>query len=330
MALSSVNAVPLTSFQELADQWRDVLSHSKVNTLFLTPQWQEAWWETFSDGKSLAGFYLAGPEGVVAVAPLAKNGDTLTFVGNQDTVDYNDFMVKPGHEVALYDALLLSMDEQQCNTLQLASLREISPTLEHLPGLARDRGFSVEIEEEDVASGIALSDSWDGYLGALSKKDRHELRRKFRRLESLPEFKWYCLKEPDEVADRVGQFIELMRLSKADKDEWMTPGREEFFHHICLRMSQAGMLRLFFMELDGVPVATSLCFDYDSSRLLYNSGYNPEFSYYSVGLLLDALCLKDGIEAGMDYFDFLRGAEPYKAHLGGQQHTLYQMVVSRV
>ena len=120
-----------------------------------------------------------------------------------------------------------------------------------------------------------------------------------------------------------------MRLSKADKDEWMTPERERFFHQITQRMAQDGRLRLFFLEMEGQTVATSLCFDYDSSRLLYNSGYDPEYSYYSVGLLLDALCLREAIEQNMDYFDFLRGDEPYKAHLGGQQHILYQMVVKR-
>ena len=56
------------------------------------------------------------------------------------------------------------------------------------------------------------------------------------------------------------------------------------------------MLRLFFLEMEGKAVATSLCFDYASSRLLYNSGYDPEFGYYSVGLLLDALCIRDAIE----------------------------------
>ena len=330
MASSPVNSLPLTSFRDIPDQWQDVLSNSPVNTLFLTPQWQEAWWETFGDGSSMAGFYLTGPEGVTAVAPLARSGDTLSFVGNQDTVDYNDFMVRPGYESSLYEALLLCMDELRCDTLKLASLTQASPTLKHLPEMARQRGFSVAVEQEDVASGIALPDSWDAYLELLSKKDRHELRRKFRRLESLPDWKWYSLRDPYQVAARLDEFIELMRLSKPDKDRWMTPQREEFFHHITQRMAQAGMLRLFFLELEGRPVATSLCFDYASSRLLYNSGYNPDFSYYSVGLLLDALCLRDAIEEDMKYFDFLRGSEPYKAHLGGQQHVLYQMVVTRV
>ena len=330
MAASPINSLPLNSFRDIPDQWQDVLSDSPVNSIFLTPQWQEVWWETFGNGSSLAGFYLTGPQGVTAVAPLARVGDTLSFVGNQDTVDYNDFMVRPGHESSLYDALLLCMDEQRCDTLELASLTQGSPTLEHLPEMARRRGFSVNIEEEDVASGIALADTWDGYLAGLSKKDRHELRRKFRRLESLPDWHWYCLTDPGQVEARLSQFIELMRLSKPDKDQWMTPERERFFHRITQRMAQAGMLRLFFLEMEGQVVATSLCFDYASSRLLYNSGYNPEFSYYSAGLLLDALSLRDAIEQGMEYFDFLRGSEPYKAHLGGKQHVIYQMVVKRV
>lgn len=324
-----IRSTPLTSFTQIGDEWQTVLSDSPVNSLFLTPQWQEVWWETFGDGRSMVGFYLTEAEEVTAVAPLTRSGDTLSLVGNQDTVDYNDFMVKPGHEAVLYDAVLGCMDELQCHTLTLASLTEASPTLEHLPDLARQRGFSVEVEKEDVASGIELPETWDDYLAGLSRKDRHELRRKFRRLEALPDWRWYSLTGQEQVAQRLDDFIELMRLSKADKDQWMTPEREQFFHRITQRMSQDDRLRLFFMEIEGRPVATSLCFDYDSSRLLYNSGYDPEYSYYSVGLLLDALCLREAIEQGMKYFDFLRGDEPYKAHLGGKQQVLYQMVVKR-
>ena len=46
------------------------------------------------------------------------------------------------------------------------------------------------------------------------------------------------------------------------------------------------VLRLFFLEMDGQDVAASLCLDYDRVRMLYNSGHDPEYRYYSVGLLL--------------------------------------------
>jgi len=300
-----------------------------VNSLFLTPQWQEVWWETFGDDRGMAGFYVRSPDGVAGIASLVREGDTLSFVGNQDTFDYNDFMVSPGFEDIFFHSLLHCLEDQRCNALELFSLVESSPTLTYLPDAARKHGYQVEVEQEDVTSGIGLPETWDEYLSVLSKKDRHELRRKFRRLESSTEWRWYGISEPDEVAARVDDFISLMRQSRQDKDEYMTPKREQFFHHMARRMAEEGLLRLFFMEIDNQPVATSLCFDYASSRLLYNSGYNPEYGYYSVGLLLNALCLKEAIEQKIGYFDFLRGSESYKKDLGGQQRNLYQMVVKR-
>lgn len=89
---------PLTSFQEIESEWEGVLSASPVNTLFLTPQWQQVWWDTFGADKEMAGFYLRSPEGVTAVASLTQTGDTLALLGSQETVDYNDFMVRPGYE----------------------------------------------------------------------------------------------------------------------------------------------------------------------------------------------------------------------------------------
>ena len=68
------------------------------------------------------------PDGVAAIASLAKSGDTVTFVGSQDTFDYNDFPIRPGHEEGFYRSLLESMKEQEVSLLRLDSLRENSST----------------------------------------------------------------------------------------------------------------------------------------------------------------------------------------------------------
>ena len=320
---------PIVSFQEIEREWESVLRDSPENTLFLTSQWQKVWWDTFGEGHTMCGFTYPEPNEISAIASLAKSGDTVSFIGSEDTFDYNDFLIRPGHEVGFYQTLLDCMEEQKFGMLRLVSLRETSPTLQILPDLARKHGYTVEVKEEDVTSGIGLPSTWDEYLSLLNKKDRHELRRKIRRMDSQTDWKWYSLSEPAEVNERLGEFIKLMRQSRVDKDEFMTPERERFFYNITQRMSELGLLQLYFLHMDGVTVATSLCFDYGGSRLLYNSGYDPEYAYYSVGLLLNAMCLKDAIEQGLTYFDFLRGPEPYKAHLGGQQRNLYQMVVTK-
>ena len=319
----------LTSFQEIESEWEGVLRSSPVTTLFLSPQWQEVWWNTFGGGKTMAGFYVPSSNGVDAVASLTSCGNTLSFLGNQETVDYNDFMVRPGFEAGFFEALLGRLEDQTWEVMRLDSLVETSPTLAHLPDLARQRGYSVEVQQEDTASGILLPSTWEDYLALLSKKNRHELRRKFRRLEATPDWSWYAVTGPDEVSSRLDEFINLMRGSSQDKDQYMTEEREEFFHNVSQRMADLGLLRLYFLEMEGRAVATSLCFDYAASRLLYNSGYDPDYGYYSVGLLLNALCLKEAIDQGVEYFDFLRGSETYKQHLGGIPRNLYQMVVRR-
>ncbi|HCL25373.1 MAG TPA: hypothetical protein DHW65_03375, partial [Dehalococcoidia bacterium] len=139
--------------------------------------------------------------------------------------------------------------EQDYRTLRLDSLRYDSPTLEHLPDMARNQGYSVEIEEEDVTSGIELPGTWDDYLMVLNKKDRHELRRKLRRMDAQTDWKWYSVTDPAQATERLGEFISLMRQSRPDKDEFMTPEREGFFHNVTQRMAELGQLQLYFLEM---------------------------------------------------------------------------------
>ena len=321
----------MTSFEDAREGWDSILSKSPVGCLFLSPQWQEVWWESFGGTREMSGFSLSDSEGQVnGIASLAKMNGEITFLGSPDTFDYNDFLVRPGFEESFYPMVLDVLENLEWSEVRLDSLIEHSPTLSHFPELARRRGYSVELEYEDVTSGVDLPEDWERYLSSLGKKDRHELRRKLRRLDTQAEWRWFCLTDPDEITERFDDFLSLMRQSSPEKEEFMTPEREIFFRALATRMAMEDRLRLFFMEMDGVSVAASLCFDYGETRLLYNSGYDPSYSYYSVGLLLHAMCVKDAIEQGIGYFDFLRGPEPYKAHLGGRQKSLYRMVVKRV
>ena len=207
--------------------------------LFLSRQWQEVWWENFGDGRELTGFTLESPDGATsAIASLSRSGDAIGFVGSPDTFDYNDFLVRPGFEDAFYSSLLEILDGWEWTELRLDSLIEHSPTLAYLPALAVERGFSVEKEFEDVTSGVHLPGDWEAYLGLLNKKDRHELRRKLRRLDTQTQWRWYCLSTPEAVLGALDDFLSLMRGSSEEKAEFMTPERERFFRALAGRMAE--------------------------------------------------------------------------------------------
>ena len=318
-----------SSIQEIQQDWLALLPQGSLDTIFVMPQWQQVWWGEFGDGAEPLLLSLPGNDGLDALAPLIRREGKITLMGDEDLYDYNDLLVTSGTEDSFYALFLEHLETEQWDSLELFPLQATSPTLKLVPDLATSRGLEVEIRQEDVCPGVELPADWDEFLSRLSKKDRHELRRKLRRLEGAGDYRWYCCQSAEEVEGKLDHFLALVRLSREDKDRFMTPKRVSFFRNVIGAMAELGTVRLFFMELEGQPVASALCFDYGGSRMLYNSGFNPEYSYYSVGLLLKALCIRDAVETGLPFFDFLRGDEPYKYDLGGKDYPLYRMVVKR-
>lgn len=108
----------------------------------------------------------------------------------------------------------------------------------------------------------------------------------------------------------------------------MTSSMEGFFRAIANAMAEKGLLRLNILELEKRTVAATMCFDYRDTVYLYNSGYEPDYGWLSVGVISKALCIKDSIERKRKRFDFLKGAEAYKYHLGGSELQLYTCSIS--
>ena len=222
------------------------------------------------------------------------------------------------------------LSEMGWDTLRLESIPENSPTLEYLPEVARNNGCNVELHNSDTTPCMDLPGSWEDYLTGLRKKDRHELRRKLRRLESNSEFKQYAVEIKDEsVREDMDEFFRLMALSRDDKSDFLTQENKEFFVDLALNFSESGKYKLFFMEIDGVRVASCICFDYDGTYLLYNSGYDPEKSSLSVGLLNKALTIQEAISQDIKEYNFLRGTERYKYHLGASDRAVFDLIITR-
>lgn len=318
----------------LRADWDRLLHQSRADTIFLTWEWQELWWRVLGLPSSARPHLLtvrAGDE-LVGLAPLVAHGSSLHFAGGEEIADFLDLFALPGHEAELAAAVLDHLEREPWETepwetIDLRNLRADSLGLTYLAPEARRRGLRVEVEQEDVSPALALPASWEAYQAGLSKKDRHELRRKLRRLHSAGEARWYFVADagPADVAD----FIRLHRLSDESKADFMTDEMGRWFHAIVERFAPGGTLRLYFLDLDGVRVAATILFDYGDQFLLYNSGYDPDYARLSVGLALKAYCIHDAIAAGRGVFDFLQGNEPYKYDLGAVDKPIYRMKIRR-
>ncbi len=300
----------LARHPEGVQRWRHV---------FTTPRWMQAWRQAFKPDDELYACLIKVNEDLIGVAPLSINGATASFVGAADVCDYLDFAVAPGHEKEFYDALLDDLSKQRVTELDLRCLRPESTVFSHLAQTARDRNGVCSFEPDGVSLEMDLPGDWNEYLNILSGKQRHEIRRKLRRLHEEDEVHFLALEDAAEITEQSDAFLKMFRESRSDKAAFMNPQRESFFRSMIRAMSEEGVLRLFLLKLGDSTAAAAVCFDYLDTVYLYNSGYDPRFSSLSVGLLCKILSVKHSIEIGRKKYDFLKGAEPYKSLLGGKE-----------
>lgn len=315
-------------FARLEVAWETLLSASPAGHVFYTPQWQQAWWRTFGADSDLNLLSATRNGEVVGIIPLRRHGDRLAFIGSSDVCDYMDFVIGEGHERAALSALLDFLEPLEWTSIDLQSLLPDSIALSHFAPLAREQGYRVETTAEDVSPQLALPAEWEGYFSLLGRKDRHELRRKMRRLSEV-EYRFTMSGDWESLHDDLGDFFRLFTLARDDKRCFLTDRMNGFFDAMARSVAPRGYLRLAFLEVGGSRAAAAMCFDCWDHFHLYNSGYDPAYASLSVGLVCKALCIKEGIIEGKRHFDFLRGAEPYKYDLGGRDVPISRCVVAR-
>jgi CelD/BcsL family acetyltransferase involved in cellulose biosynthesis len=321
-------AVTEESLSNLSFYWTEAKYNLNWSSVFVSPGWLQAWWRAFGSGAELSLRAVWQGENIIGIAPLLVKEKTVAFVGSADVCDYLDFIVASGKERDFFNTLLDDLREKGTNHLDLNPVRPDSTVLTQLADIARNRGYEVLSTLEDVSLELDLPSTWDEYLAALTAKQRHEVRRKLRRLSEAGNVKHRCLKVGQEVVDYIETFLKLFSLSREDKARFMTPQMESFFRSLAKNMAEIGLLRFGTIEIDTQPVAMTMGFDYGDSHYLYNSAYDPQFNHLSVGLLCKVLCLKESVEKGKKKWDFLKGGEPYKYHLGGREVPLYRCQIT--
>jgi len=301
----------------------DVGSPLEWDCLFMLPPWLGSWWSYFGEGER-GHLYVVKQSGeVLGVAPLAVTGDTASLISDRDLIDYSDFIVAPSRRMEFFSILFDYLRRESVSRLHTGRVRADSTAFSCLQAYSTPLGCDVFCYPVDVLYETELADTWEGYLGILSSKERHETRRKFRRLESAGRVGLRVLEDRKDVLHSMDTFISLFRSNTTEKAQFMTGAVESFFRSMALEMADAGLLMLFFLDLNDRPVAATMCFDYRSTVYLYNNGYDRHFGHLSVGLLSKVLSIRESINRGRKKYNFLRGSEAYKSRLGGHPVRLY-------
>jgi len=314
------------AFLELESLWRELLPQAPMQRVFYTWEWQKTWWEAYEPGE--LWILVCRDEGAaVGIAPLfiseAEGGRAVQIIGCVDVTDYLDFIVAEGRMDAVYTAFAdyFSQQRAQFDRLDFCNIPDDSPTRRILPSLLSDRGFETAVEQQEVCPVIELPTSWGNYLSLLDKKQRHEVRRKMRRLQgSEQSTDWYIVNSAQDLGEEVSQFVRLMAASDPEKERFLQDaGNLRFFKAIVPLMQKRGWLQLSFLTIGDERAAAYMNFIYENRVMVYNSGHaHQDFGDLSPGIVLLAYNIRHAIEQGFSHYDFLRGDEAYKYRMGGR------------
>ncbi|MBU4317981.1 MAG: GNAT family N-acetyltransferase [Proteobacteria bacterium] len=308
------------SFETVSEYFSTHRDDLKWTWVFTLPSWIQSWWKIFGAGYEPLLLSVRDKDRIMGLAIFKQKNDAVSFLGSADICDYFDFVVARGREEDFFSTLLNHLNSTGVKQLDLRCLRPESVAGEFLIPLARKRGYSVECEPDGVSFEVALPETWEDYLQGLSSKQRHEVRRKLRRLYDAGDVRFEVHGDLHLQTDKVDLFFSLFKESREDKKEFMTPRMADFFKDMIFAMKD--ILKMGVLLLDAKVAAVILFFDYNNAYYLYNNGYDTEFSPLSIGVLSKVLAIQHAIGEKKKTFDFLKGEEVYKSRLGGREISL--------
>ena len=301
--------------------WDALVQSSSTATFFQERQWMQIWLKHFPVEYEIVGVYDGSL--LIGIAPLSFNQGkvcllgTTPVLGKEQVCDFGDIICSPQRETDIWKNVLKYLSENHAGKIFFPRfIKEDSPSFILLKSIAKDYTL------ETTSPYLKLPESWDEYVNGLDRKDRHELRRKLRKLESAS----YRVYQADPTPDNQEQFISLMKQSTPEKETFLSQPMKDFFFDFLTHLNKEQII-LWFMDIEGKPVAGALAFRFKDELLLYNSGMNLAYKHLSVGLLSKALLIQYCIKLGLKKFDFLQGNEPYKYNLGGIDNKLYQFTI---
>ena len=273
---------------------------------FLRPGWFEAWAEGFDE-----------PVELLAVKTDGRLSGALPYVRTAAGVRSatNPHTPAPG---------LLAEDEDTARDLagrlftlgghvSLGYLDAASETI--LRDAARNAGRLVVTRPLAYRLFLELEGPWESLEGSLPSRLVRDVRRRRRKLEELGQVTL-------EVADGTERLEELLaegfRLEasgwKAAEGTAIVSSAEtqRFYEAVARWSAERGWLRLFFLRVDGRPIAFQLALEHGRTHYFLKGGYDPDDSAYSPGKLLLHATLAHAVEQGLDRYELMGDVEAWK------------------
>jgi len=314
---------------DVVSPWERLLEQDPEAGVFAHPAWLRAWWEELGSGDLILGLVWDGDAPVGVFATYSGEHGHLNLLGSQDVTDEQVPVAVPGREAeAMQFFLDWAFTDGGFDRVRFHSVLDGVRWLSVIDDVASSGGFTLSKEQVDVAPSIELPPTFEEYMQHLDGHDRHEMRRKRRRLGDLGS---WTVRRAHEVGweSDLAAFFEFHRQAPGEKAGFFTAERERFFRRLAADLFLFGLARLDVLDLDGEPVACTFSYDYRDTLALYNSSFRPDLAKFAPGMVLVGSLIEQSIAERKRMFDFLRGDEAYKKRFGPVARPVWELVLGK-
>ncbi len=345
-----MQVVRLTTFAELQPWIADCNALAR-SVPFRRWEWLESWWNHYGPKMDCGApsrelFLLAvldSRQSLAGLAPWyversASQGRVVRFLGSGEVCsEYLTVLCRGGETTQVAETLAdwltqaAALDNgneaNRWDVLKLSAIERGDPAITRLLDQLTERGNVVRRRRGMSCWRLELPTSWDAYLALLSKSHRKQLRRMDRDVFRSGRAVMHWVHEPSQLDRALEVLVDL------HQRRWRGRGQAgcfastrflEFHREVARRLLAVDALSMCWMELDGRPAAAEYHLTGGGIVYAYQSGIAPEWLADEPGRLSHLATVRRAIERGDTAFDFLRGDEPYKAHLRAVPREVFE------
>jgi CelD/BcsL family acetyltransferase involved in cellulose biosynthesis len=320
-----------------AEVWERLRRSAPTESVFLTPEWLQAWCKHLGTGQPLL-FAVVDDDEVVALAPIDRawvGGFSVLRPLGLGVTDYADLLLprEPERRRAALGALASALVERTggWDALDLRGVPAESETVRDLVAVAAGRGLRHAVLPGYSRPGIALTGSWNEYLKSRPGRFRYNLRSRLRRLGEQGPVQFRTVSHPDQVGPALATLTDLHARRWYGQHTATifssSPAARRFYADACMRYAERGLLDLTILEVGGRAVAGSLGFVDRGTYYYYLPAWEPSLAPLAPSSLLLGHLVERAYSLGLKRFDFMLGDEPYKARWATEERETVNLVV---
>ena len=271
-------------------EW-DALAVETRAVPFLRPGWFQAWMAAFAPGRTLRALTVRRAGTLVALLPVLESWRGVSVPANTHSTVIEPLAVDEAAARALVPALLGGGWRTDLRFVPAGGLADV------MAAEAGDRGWLARREVMRQPPFTLVEGDWEAYQREqLSKNRRHGLARLARRLEEMGDVRLDVQDGGRNLAGLLAEGFGLERSGwKGDEGTAVLsrPDTEQFYREVAEWAARTGLLRLYFLRLDGRAIAFLYTVEQHGVSHVLKLGFDDALRDRGPGVLVARAFLQD-------------------------------------